>query len=124
MTSVLVVAGGLIILLAAVHSLLGERRVFPRLNSLPEPVRASLGERRLAALRSTWHIVSIIGCGLAALLFWFAWARAEAVTTGPLVIIAATFFVSAVFWLYGTRGRHPAWIVLLLTAGLTMWAAI
>jgi hypothetical protein len=38
-----------------------------------------------------------------------------------VAVIAATMAISALYWVVATHGRHPAWIVLLLIAGLCVW---
>lgn len=38
------------------------------------------------------------------------------------MILAATFAVSGVYWFAGTKGKHPAWVSLLVIAILVFMA--
>jgi hypothetical protein len=110
MTITLAIAGTLAAMLAVAHSLLGEILIFRRLSTEPDK-NAGLSLHQIAVLRGTWHLLSLFGCGFAAVLLMLALGPPPA--TGPMVqSLAATFLVSGLYWLWATRGRHPAWIVL------------
>lgn len=110
-------------LLGLAHSVLGEMLIFRSLAAQATQSDGSklLGRRHLAALRSTWHLATLFGWGLAALFFWMA--QPDRSLAGLAVAIAAFLTLCAVFWLIGTRGRHPAWIVFLVTATLSYLGA-
>lgn len=120
MTITLAIAGTLAVLLAIVHSLLGEMLIFRRLSAEPDK-NAGLSLHQIAVLRGTWHLLSLFGCSFAAILFMLALDAPPA--TGLMVQgLAATFLVSGLYWLWATRGRHPAWIVLGAIGFLCLYA--
>ena len=122
MSKLLVMAGGLSILLAVGHSLLGERLVLNRLmmwDGRTVDGRTLLSGQHLRVLRASWHLVTVFGLGFAATLLRAAWQQGFA---GTPAVLAATFVGAAVYWLIATRGRHPAWIVLGLIGLLTALA--
>lgn len=110
-------------LLGLAHTVLGEMLIFRHLGTSGAGADGSkpLGRRHLAALRSTWHLATLFGWGLAALFFWMA--RPDRSLAGLAVAIAAFLVLCALFWLVGTRGRHPAWIIFLVTATLSYLGA-
>ena len=78
------VAAGLLVLTAAIHSLLGERRLIGPLMRERTGVLASAQSRFL--VRFTWHLGSALSLALAAILLAAVW-RPETVLR---VILAAT----------------------------------
>ncbi len=118
-------AGILAIFLGLAHTVLGEVLIFKRLRG--QKLYFSNGEilekRGVAALWSTWHLLTIIGWGIAAVLLSFAWPNLLSGTIENISkIFSITFLIGGVFWFYGTNGKHPAWVVLLAIAGL-LWLA-
>lgn len=121
MNPVLLLAAVLTFLLAAAHSILGERLIFRHLvgeNSWTAEATGLLSSRRWAALRSSWHLVSILGCGLGLVLL----VLAGALSRDESKLVGATFLISGLYWSVGTRGKHPGWIVMLMIAVLTFLA--
>ena len=118
MDRMLALAGGLTVLLSATHSILGERLVFARLREgggWSEAALKLLAPRRWWAVRASWHLVSVLGAGLAALLLAMAFGSVNVETT-----LGVTFLVAAVYWAVATRFGHPAWIVLGAIAALLL----
>lgn len=119
-------AGVLTFLLSAIHSLLGEKLIFRHIakGGLREADALALfPARRWASMRSTWHLVSLMGCGLGALLVAIGtWPTKETSVQTTKAILATTFLVCALYWVLGTRGKHPAWIVMVIIAGLALLA--
>jgi hypothetical protein len=119
----LLLAGVLLILLALGHSVLGEHLIFKQLNRGADGHSQAiqlLAQRRWDALRSTWHLVSLLAFGLGAvLLVGASLDSATSKLSHILTAISLTFAVSTIFWLIGTRGKHPAWIVLAMITALT-----
>jgi len=119
-------AGILTVLLGIIHSILGEKLIFQRLSQadpIPSPWNKTLSGQRMRSIRSSWHLVSFFGWGIAAILLRMSFPA----TAGEYVIFAkntfvVTFFITAIYWFIGTRGKHPAWIILLLIGVLT-WMA-
>ncbi|GGO70220.1 hypothetical protein [Bowmanella pacifica] len=122
MNSYLVTAGILTLLLGAAHSILGEVLIFRRfnLNAIKsDEVKQFLSIRQFRSLWASWHLVSVLGWGMGAALLCLAFADTR---IDPMLIIARmlslTFLVSSIFWLFSTKGKHPAWIVLLIISVL------
>jgi hypothetical protein len=114
--------------LGIVHSVLGERLIFKALtvrDNTGENGTRQLTRQHVAVLRSTWHLVTLLGFGYGGTLLWLAWQGSMlAPYAAMLRIFAATFLISSAYWLVSTRGRHPAWIVLLIIGGLTLWSTL
>lgn len=117
-----VIAAALIFGIGLTHSWLGERYILIRLfrrQNLPHLFGSDLFTKR--TLRFAWHITTLAWSGLAASLL----ALASSPLNAPMLllsqIIAATFFVSSVVSLFGSRGRHYSWIVFMLIAALVFF---
>jgi len=110
-----------------VHSLLGERLIFRHLResslvpSLPAP---PLRARNIRILWATWHLASVLGWVVAALLWQLANNPGHALAANSVLHAAtAGFMAGALLVLVGTRGRHPGWVAL-GAVGILSWAAI
>ena len=133
-------AAGLVLLLALVHSVLGERYIVIRLlrrPNLPKLFGSDVFTKR--TLRFAWHLTTLAWCGFAALLLAIAPEVPSLDSTALEVatpmgvasvsrrtvaaIVGATCVMSAVATAVGSRGRHLAWIVFLAIAVLTWWGA-
>ncbi len=115
----LAIAGGLTLLLSLAHSILGERMVLRRLmgwDGRGADGARVLSEQQRRVLWASWHLVTVFGFGFAALL---ATASRSGSFAGAQSILAVTFIGAAIHWLVATRGRHPAYVVLLIIAALT-----
>lgn len=112
-------------LVGLVHSVLGEVLVFRALRTrgiVPTTAQPLLRERQLRIVWASWHLVTLLGWLLAALLWrlaaeppaapWVAWTTSA---------IGVTVAACGLLVLYATRGRHPAWAVLLGIAALLWW---
>jgi hypothetical protein len=125
MNTLLLVAAGLILLVGAAHSYLGERYILIRLfrrEDLPKLYGSDLFTRQ--TLRFAWHLTTIAWWGTAALLVAAAAARSGAVSVGQIgAVVAATSLVSAVAAFVGSRGRHLSWIAFLAIAALAWWGS-
>ena len=123
MNAALAAAAALTIVIGLVHSVLGERLVFSRLRQgtlVPTQGGTLLRGHHVRILWATWHVVTVLGWAVAAVLLLLA---AEPVL-GPLhvallQVIALAMMASGALVLVGTRGRHPGWIGLMGVAGLT-----
>jgi hypothetical protein len=121
-------AGGLAILLGLVHSILGEILLLRRLrkDSLPVLAPFSLFEVRplgltgnpdlaLGTLRFTWHLPTVLGLGVAAILLGLATPSAAGT---PLVfierVLALSLLACTLVVLVISKGKHPGWIVFLV----------
>ncbi len=122
MSTSLVVAAVLLVLLAAAHSYLGERYLLIRLLRRADLPRLFGGDQfTKRTLRFAWHLTSVAWCGLAALLLQLA-AVAPPTAGALLRTIAVTCGTSAVASLVVSRGRHLSWVAFGFIALLT-WVA-
>jgi thiamine transporter ThiT len=113
MAASMYIAAFLAVAIAAAHSVLGERYILVRLyrnTRLPTFVSGTL--------RFAWHIRSIAWSGFGAILVLLA--RGDLAGNSVRWAISATFAASAVVALIGSRGRHLAWPVFGLIAGLAI----
>jgi hypothetical protein len=121
----LVSAAGLSVLIAVVHSLLGEHRIFRHLRRaghiVPTEGGALLREFQVRILWGAWHGLSAMGLGLAAVLVWLAHPAAQAASAGRVEWgVAIAMASTGVIVLVSNRGRHPAWAALFAVAGLVL----
>lgn len=115
MNEQLLLAAGLLLLIGLVHSWLGEIRVFARLRQRAADTGALLPQSHYSILWASWHLVSLLGAGMAALLAWLALAEHAVPKAFELtLIIAGSLCASALLVFCATRGRHPGWAGLLL----------
>jgi len=120
----LLISGALTVLTAAVHTIAGEILIIsPLMKSRDLPtVRGSVWFVR-KTLRFAWHLTTVLGLGIAAILFYYA--GMETLSGDQIVVVkilSATLFGGFLVSVIGARGRHPSWIVLLIASILT-WLA-
>ncbi len=113
------VAVGLLVLTAAIHSLLGERRLITPLMRERTGVLASAQARFL--LRLTWHLASVLWLALAVILLAAVW-RPETVVRVALAATGGLFLVSGLVDAVATRFRHIGWPFLTAIGVLTLTA--
>jgi len=121
MQSYLLAAGVLMILIGVAHSVIGEILIFRQLRAgtiVPLHAPAPLRERHLRILWANWHLCSVLGWGLAALLIVIAGSPDLPTYALNIRIIAIATLAGSLLVLYATRGRHPGWLGLLVAAGL------
>ncbi|HEV7327055.1 MAG TPA: hypothetical protein VGN91_18495 [Bosea sp. (in: a-proteobacteria)] len=121
MQNYLIAAGVLMILIGIAHSVIGEILIFRKLRAgtiVPLLAPAPLRERHLRILWANWHLTSVLGWGLAALLILIAVAPDPSAQALHVRIIAIATLAGSILVLYATRGRHPGWFGLLVAAGL------
>ena len=124
MTNVwLAAAAGVLFLVALAHSVLGEAMVFRRVRGaawLQADTGRRLGRGHLGILWATWHGLTALGWGVAAVFGWLA--RLPSTARAPLAFVddalVAALAVTALLVFVGARGRHPGWVGLLATAVL------
>lgn len=108
--------------LGVAHSYLGERYILIRLlrrDNLPTLFGGVEFTKR--TLRFAWHLTSVAWIGFAGLLV--AMAPSGGVTESTqLRVISATFPISGILALVGSRGRHFSWVVFLAIAALSWFA--
>jgi len=115
-----VAAAALTVALGLVHSVLGERYIIRRVvrRDLPRLFGTDLWTKRI--LRFAWHLLTVSWFGIAAVLLVLAGDGSPRAVGVALIV---TFAVSGVVIAIGSRGRHAAWVVSLVIAGL-IWAGL
>ncbi len=112
----LILAGILSIVLGMIHSILGERMIFKPLRRNPEHFNSF---RYRGILWASWHLVTVFGGCLGVYLLELGGVKVPGHLTD---YIFWAMLLGAVMVIFGTRGKHPGWIVLLLIAML-IWIA-
>lgn len=121
MNTWLAVATALAVLTGITHSVFGEILIFRRLPR--DGDGKPLQWRPLGVLWASWHIASVMGWALAAVLWQLATAPEPfALRAFTLNTIAAAYALSGLLVLIGTRGRHPGWAALGAVAALILLA--
>ncbi len=114
-------SAGMLVLTAAVHSVLGERRLIGPLLLLQDGVLAFPLARFL--VRTVWHVMSltfvIIAIGLIASL-----SRPELAATALLWGTAIGIGGAGLYDAVGSRGQHIGWPMLVLTAIFALLALL
>ena len=119
-----VAAAVLIVGIGIAHSWLGERYILMRLfrrQNMPHLFGSDDFTKR--TLRFAWHITTVAWFGAAAFLLILASHPLDNSARMFSRVIAATFLVSSIIALAGSRGRHLSWVVFLLIAVL-VWMGI
>lgn len=117
----LAVSAVLLAVLVLGHSVVGELMILAPLGKARDlpAVRGSV-RFTLNTLRFVWHVVTVMGLGIAAILFHFAqWPAFDASQLFVLRALALTCGAGCVVALVGSRAKHPSWIVLAVIAVLT-----
>jgi peptidoglycan/LPS O-acetylase OafA/YrhL len=127
MQTLLFWAGLVMALTALVHSVVGEFLIFRQLRSsgiVPTQGGPLLRERHVRILWASWHLVSILGWAIAAILLAVALAPGQPLPNAWLVKVAiAASLAGSALVLFATRGRHPGWFSLLVAAILAWLGA-
>lgn len=120
MNNYLFIAGLLCFILGVVHSFLGEYLIFKDKRNkgrlIPSKNSNELKERHLRILWATWHLASVFGWCIGAILIKIAVLESQQNTEITCYILNAihyTMFISSALVAVGTKGKHPGWIVLL-----------
>lgn len=124
MNTLLLSAGILAIFVGLIHSALGEFLIFKHLRKgriIPTLTASPLTERHTRILWATWHIASLFGWAIAAILIVLATAD-EAPARFIVQCIAIFMFAAGALVLIATKAKHPGWIGLLGVA-ILCWCA-
>ncbi len=123
MNTYFVVAAAIAFVVGLVHSVLGEILIFRRMRLrgvVPTHGGNVLGERHVRIIWASWHIVTVFGWCLGAVLWRLSLPTSPA---GPAVFIEQAIVLAALvasaLVLFGTLGKHPGWIGLLAMAACT-----
>ncbi len=121
MNNYLLAAGVLTALIGLAHSILGEILIFRALRQgswIPTLGGSALREHQVRIIWASWHVVSVLGWALAAVLLRIGGAWDAPLPQFIRFTAISAMLVSAALVLIGTRGRHPAWVGLLIAVGL------
>ena len=118
-----IAAGILSFAIGLVHSVLGESLIFRRMRAsgfIPTNGGQVLREPHVRILWASWHVVTVLGWCLAALLLCLALPTSSAMAQLPVAhAISGSMLASSILVLVGTRGKHLGWLGLLGVAILT-----
>lgn len=120
MNSYLVTAAILAFLVGLAHSVFGEILIFRRLRQghlVPTNGGSLLQERHVRILWASWHVLTVFGWSIAAVLLWLSLpssSPSSAMLIKHVVVIAMLAGSALVF--FGTKARHPGWVGLLAVA--------
>ncbi len=123
MTNYFLIAAIVLFIVGTIHSILGEFLIFRYLRKkgiVPSLAAPPLRERHVRILWATWHIVTVFGYGFCVVLVWLSQST-ENVNHVPFIkeTIIYSMLAGALLVLWGTRGKHPGWVGLLLVAFFT-----
>ena len=124
MNAWLVAAAAVIALTGLAHSVGGEWMIFRALRRggvVPSGGQPILRGYQTRILWATWHLVTVLGWALAALLLWLALPEAHAASGGVIERgTALTLAAGGALVLWSNRGRHPGWVALFTAAALVL----
>lgn len=116
MNAWLLTASAALLAIAAVHSVMGERRIFRPWSGQPP---AGVKPFHHQILRASWHLPSLLALGQAGLLaVWGAAPGASGAALQPLALawLAGGIGACGVLVLWLTRGRHHGGTALIVAA--------
>ncbi len=119
-------AAVLAFLVGIIHSAMGERLIFRRMRQgglIPTNGARLIGEGLVRILWASWHIVTVFGWCIAAILIWLAQAPPSAVHAFVANAIVISMLFAALLVFVGARAKHPGWAGLLGVAALT-WSGV
>jgi hypothetical protein len=111
----LVGAAAALVCIGATHSAMGERRIFLPWASVPP---RDVARHHQVILRACWHLPTLLGGGMAAVVFLLADGAAAAPWRAVLGALALAVGASGVLVALATRGRHHGGTALLATSVL------
>lgn len=127
MNTYILIAGVLCVVLGLIHSILGEVLIFnPKRHNgkiVPTKRTSELREKHLRIIWATWHLASVFGWCIGAILVKTSLTQNELSPKVIDIIIQSSMygmFAGSLLVLVGTKGRHPGWIVLLLIGILSL----
>ena len=92
------------IIVALIHGLLGETKVFPRATIEPPRLRT--------LIRLVWQASTVAWIGGGVLLIATPWMNSEPARHWIVITMACVFGFSALANAWATRGRHFGWMAL------------
>jgi hypothetical protein len=120
MNAYFIAAAVLALIVGLAHSVLGEIMIFRRMRKPGRVIPTDGGEILLGSnvriLWASWHVLTVFGWGMAAILVWLPRPASGSAAIGHA--IEMSMLIGSVLVLIATRGRHPGWIGLLGVAVL------
>ena len=118
-----IAAASLAFVVGLVHSVLGEVMIFRRMRKqgrvIPTEGGGILSGPNVRILWASWHVLTVFGWGMAAILVWLSQPLAPGAADGFIEqTIAVSMLAGSMLVLIATKGRHPGWIGLLGVAVL------
>ena len=123
MNTYLLAAALLSILIGIIHSILGEMLIFKKLrnNALVPTLGASpLNKSNIRIIWATWHLASILGFAIGAILINLA--NEKVLDSFIINSVSWAMMASSILVCYATKGKHPGWFGLLLVSLLCFLA--
>lgn len=107
-------------LLGLVHSVLGEKLIFHRWRQgrrhqqMPIVGTHLLHESQIGILWASWHLVSLFGWAISAVLLYLSLAAPAQVLINFIAhTVTIASLAGAICVFIGTRAKHPGWVGLL-----------
>jgi len=125
MNGFLFAAGILAIIVGIVHSVLGELMIFRHLridSVVPTRGSTTLRERNVRIIWATWHIASIFGWAMAAILLYLSQRAATDASEFFVLCIAWAMCLCGLLVFIATKAAHPGWVGL-ITVAILCWLA-
>jgi hypothetical protein len=119
------VAGCLVILLGTIHSVLGEILIFRKMRIsglIPTDGGTILKESDVRILWASWHLVTLFGWAIAAMLFGTSFFEISVLPAFIIKTVVIFTFLGSALVLFATKGKHPGWIVLLVISVLCLFS--
>lgn len=119
MNYLLLSAGILSIVVGVIHSVLGEYLIFKNIRQgsvVPTVSAPPLRERNIRILWATWHLASVFGFAMGAILIYLA--KSTDIQAFIVHSIAVAMLFGSVLVFYSTKAKHPGWVGLLIVAVL------
>ncbi len=123
------VSGVVALLVGLAHSVLGEVLIFSKLRDkgriVPTASAGVLQGRNVRILWATWHLATIFGVAVGAVLIRTAFAfDLPALHAFVMRAIELSMFTCGALVFYATNGRHPGWIGLCAVAVIAWFSDV
>jgi hypothetical protein len=106
------VAGIATILVALIHGVLGETKVFARARIEPERLRT--------LIRLVWQTSTVAWIGGGVLLIVAPWMASEPARHWTVAVLACVFAFAAFANAWATRGRHVGWMAMTAVVAMAL----
>lgn len=120
----LVAAGCLTFIVGFIHSILGEILIFRKMRQkgiIPTKGGSILKERNVRIMWASWHLVTIFGMGLGAIILRLSLpSPLHAIELFVENTILLSMLAASLLVLVATNGKHPGWLGLLGVA-ILLW---